>query len=54
MILKGKGYGHGVGLCQQGAIHMGELHYSFKKILEYYYTDISLVSLNSLGFFKEE
>ncbi|MCH7534317.1 MAG: SpoIID/LytB domain-containing protein [Bacteroidetes bacterium] len=54
VVLNGKGYGHGVGLCQEGAIHMAELGFSFKKILEFYYNNVKLVSLKSLGFFKEE
>ncbi|NQY68393.1 MAG: SpoIID/LytB domain-containing protein [Flavobacteriales bacterium] len=54
VVIKGRGYGHGVGLCQEGAIHMAEIGFSFKRILEFYYNEIRLVSLNSLGFFKEE
>lgn len=36
-ILKGKGWGHGVGLCQIGAAVMGEKGYSYNEILLYYY-----------------
>ena len=36
-ILKGHGWGHGVGLCQIGAAMMGELGYSYDEILLYYY-----------------
>lgn len=36
-ILHGKGWGHGVGLCQIGAAVMGELGYSYDEILLYYY-----------------
>ena len=36
-VLKGAGWGHGVGLCQIGAAMMGERGYSFSKILEHYY-----------------
>ena len=36
-VLKGAGWGHGVGLCQIGAAVMGEKGCSFRHILEHYY-----------------
>jgi len=36
-ILKGAGWGHGVGLCQIGAAVMGEKGYTYDKILLHYY-----------------
>jgi SpoIID/LytB domain protein len=41
--LKGRGWGHGVGLCQIGAAVMAEEGYSFREILAHYYpgTDVS-------------
>lgn len=36
-ILKGAGWGHGVGLCQIGAAVMGYQGYSFEEILYHYY-----------------
>ena len=36
-ILKGSGWGHGVGLCQIGAAVMGEQGYKYKEILSHYY-----------------
>ncbi len=36
-ILHGKGWGHGVGLCQIGAAVMGEKGYRYDDILLYYY-----------------
>ena len=35
--LNGKGWGHGVGLCQIGAAVMGERGYNYKEILLHYY-----------------
>ncbi len=35
--LKGKGWGHGVGLCQIGAARMAYEGYNFKEILQFYY-----------------
>lgn len=36
-LLKGAGWGHGVGLCQIGAAVMGEQGYSYEQILQHYY-----------------
>ena len=45
-ILHGRGWGHGVGLCQIGAAVMGEQGYSYKKILKHYYTDVQIKRLS--------
>jgi stage II sporulation protein D len=37
MIFKGKGYGHGVGLCQWGALQMAREGKNYKKILSFFY-----------------
>ena len=37
LVLKGKGWGHGVGLCQIGAAVMASKGYSYEQILEHYY-----------------
>lgn len=42
-ILHGKGWGHGVGLCQIGAAVMGDKGYSYAQILEHYYPHTELV-----------
>ncbi|MBR4066124.1 MAG: SpoIID/LytB domain-containing protein [Bacteroidaceae bacterium] len=36
-VIKGAGWGHGVGLCQIGAAMMGEKGFSHEKILQHYY-----------------
>lgn len=41
-ILKGAGWGHGVGLCQIGAAVMGELGYTFDEILKHYFRGASI------------
>ena len=43
-ILHGHGWGHGVGLCQIGAAVMGEQGYSYKEILQHYYTGAEISS----------
>ena len=40
--LLGKGWGHGVGLCQIGAAVMGQQGYSYDEILLHYYQDAEI------------
>ncbi len=37
LIIKGQGNGHGVGMCQWGALGMSRLGYTYAQILEHYY-----------------
>jgi len=37
IMLIGKGYGHGVGLCQWGAKKMGDFGFTYKDILSFYF-----------------
>lgn len=41
-VLRGAGWGHGVGLCQIGAAVMGEQGYSYRQILLHYYAGATL------------
>lgn len=41
-ILHGRGWGHGVGLCQIGAAVMGEQGYTYEQILQHYYPGTKL------------
>ena len=45
LVLKGGGWGHGVGLCQVGAEIMGEEGYSYEQILTHYYPGAKLKRL---------
>lgn len=44
-LLKGKGWGHGVGLCQIGAAVMGEQGKSYDEILRFYYPGADIKKL---------
>lgn len=43
----GKGWGHGVGMCQWGAKGYGENGFNYEKILKHYYKDIKLTRINN-------
>lgn len=53
VVLNGRGFGHGVGLCQEGAMHMARDGKSYADILRHYYTDVHLVDVNTLDFFRD-
>lgn len=54
IVFTGKGFGHGVGLCQEGAMRMAEKGYSYTKILNYYYSNVHLIRFSQLDFFNSE
>ncbi|MFN4123209.1 MAG: SpoIID/LytB domain-containing protein [Flavobacteriales bacterium] len=43
--LIGKGFGHGVGLCQEGAMCMAEYGFDYRQIIKHYYQGVQLKSL---------
>ncbi len=43
VIARGRGNGHGVGMCQTGAIGMARAGYSFKDILTHYYAGVKII-----------
>jgi len=48
IMVRGKGYGHGVGMSQWGANRMARAGFSYQDILKYYYRGIRIVGLSSL------
>ncbi|NJK95949.1 MAG: SpoIID/LytB domain-containing protein [Bacteroidales bacterium] len=46
VILKGHGYGHGVGLCQDGAMRMALLGKNYTEIINYYFKNVKIQQLN--------
>lgn len=48
LLLSGLGFGHGVGMSQEGAMEMAVQGYSWSEILLYYYSDVKLQHLSQL------
>jgi stage II sporulation protein D len=48
-VVTGRGWGHGVGLCQVGAFGMARSGSSYEEILHHYYTGIELSDDRALG-----
>jgi stage II sporulation protein D len=47
IILRGRGYGHGVGLCQEGAMTMAKEGYTCTQIIGFYYTGIIITDIKN-------
>ncbi len=45
LLMEGEGLGHGVGMCQIGALYMAKAGKSFREILKYYYPHHQLIKL---------
>lgn len=50
VYLKGFGFGHGVGLSQEGAVNMARKGYTYRDILSFYYSGTELAELSDLAF----
>lgn len=47
IVLKGKGYGHGVGLCQEGAMVMAERGFDYSRIIRFYYSGVTITGIGN-------
>lgn len=47
-VMLGKGFGHRVGLSQEGAYHMGTLGFSYVDIINHYYQGVKIISMEKL------
>lgn len=45
-VFNGKGYGHGVGMSQYGAMEMAKLGYKYDDIIKHYYTGVDIIKTN--------
>jgi stage II sporulation protein D len=48
VIVRGFGFGHGVGMAQQGAMLMGKSGFDWKEILDFYFKDLEFKSVQNL------
>jgi len=47
VVLSGKGYGHGVGLCQEGAMMMASKGFKYPEIISFYYTGVFISDIKN-------
>lgn len=43
VVLEGRGFGHGVGLCQEGAMNMAKSGYTYRQIAHFYFSHVNIV-----------
>ncbi|XOV68551.1 MAG: SpoIID/LytB domain-containing protein [Fluviicola sp.] len=54
VVLEGRGFGHGVGLCQEGAMEMAKLGYDYTQIARFYFHNVEVLDWRRNQFFKQE
>ncbi|HEX7494520.1 MAG TPA: SpoIID/LytB domain-containing protein [Bacteroidales bacterium] len=47
IVLTGRGYGHGVGLCQEGAMVMATKGFKFPEIINFYYAGVIITDIKN-------
>jgi stage II sporulation protein D len=52
VIFNGRGYGHGVGLCQEGAMVMAARGYNYGQIIGFYYSGVGIVDIKGVEVMK--
>ena len=45
-VFNGKGYGHGVGMSQHGAMEMAKLGFNYEDIIKHYYSGVDIININ--------
>jgi stage II sporulation protein D len=53
LYFEGRGYGHGIGMCQEGAMKMAALGYKHTEIINFYYKGVTITDIHNQGLFKE-
>ena len=53
VLIRGRGFGHGVGLCQEGAMKMAKSGYSFEQIALYYFPNVRIVNFEEEQFYLQ-
>jgi stage II sporulation protein D len=48
VVATGAGFGHGVGMCQWGALEMSRRGYAYRRILEHYFAGVRLAPASEL------
>ena len=54
VVLRGRGYGHGVGLCQEGAMKMAKYKYNYMQIALYYFPGVTIIDATKQHFYGQK
>ena len=53
VLVRGRGYGHGVGLCQEGAMQMAKYNYNYLQMAMYYFPGIQIHNVAEDAFYEQ-
>lgn len=53
VVIRGRGYGHGVGLCQEGAMRMARCGFKFLQIALYYFPGVVITNISNDTFYHQ-
>ncbi len=54
VVIRGRGFGHGVGLCQEGAMKMAKYGFNYLQIAQYYFPNVHFKNISNETFFKQK
>jgi stage II sporulation protein D len=54
VLIRGRGVGHGVGLCQEGAMRMAKYGFNYKQIGLYYFPGLKFSTVKEYLFYKQD
>lgn len=53
VVIKGRGFGHGVGLCQEGAMKMAKSGIDFEQIMKFYFPGSVIIHSGEKAYFQQ-
>jgi stage II sporulation protein D len=53
VVIKGRGFGHGVGLCQEGAMKMARSGLDFEQIMKFYFPGSDVIHFGQKSYFQQ-
>lgn len=53
VVIKGRGFGHGVGLCQEGAMKMARSGLDFEQIMKFYFPGSDIIHYGQKSYFQQ-
>ena len=54
VVLQGRGFGHGVGMCQEGAMSMANKGFDYQRIIRHYFDGIDFINRQQELFFNQK
>lgn len=54
VVIKGRGFGHGVGLCQEGAMKMARSGIDFEQIIQFYFPGSKIINVGERTYFQQQ